>query len=199
VITEADAWNGGHYELAMHYQPGTLLDDVLRAVWSFPAIVGPVASRQAELQQQPIVQPRADAGELVGIAQLPGGGECVCATYAFPALDDVTFDEVNFDIPLGSLGAAWPEVGSFPFAVDPADVEVWEQRLESLLVALAQHVFAQAPFLRGTTSFDGMGVDDGARRPGPVPHERTCGILDVRDGTVAWYPPTFRGGFEINA
>jgi hypothetical protein len=196
VITEADAWSGGHYELAMHYPHGAELDDALRAVWSFPALAGPVASRDAELQEQPRVQPRADARELVGIVQLPGGGECACATYAYH-FDDGALDEVDFDIPLGSLAVAWPEVDAFPFGVDAAEVEVWEQRLESLLVAVALHVFARAPFLRGTTSFEGLGVDDGDRRPGPVPRERGCGILDVRDASVVWHPPTSRGGFEI--
>jgi hypothetical protein len=198
IFTAEDAWSGGHYETSFFYPAGSDADAALSALWSFSALAGPVGSRKEEPWEQPGVEPTARQGELDGVVTLPGGALAACATFVF-GVDD--YDEVTFALPLGSLSIAWPEVRGFPFGVTTAEVEAWEPRLESLLFALAQHLHARAPFLRGLTGFEGIEwALDGAslRDPGPVPASHGAGIIDVQDGEVVWHPPTTRGGFVAN-
>ena len=107
---------------------------------------------------------------------------------------------MEFSIPLGSLALAWPEVESFPFGATSDEVDAWEPRLESLLVALAEHVHKQAPFRRALTGFEGIGraLTPGLEDPGPIPPSRGAGIIDVQENGLVWYPPTMRGGFTFN-
>ena len=154
LFTVADAWSGGFYEASFIYPPESDLGAALAALWSFPALAGPVSSRSPEPWDQHPVEPAARYRELCGVVSLPGGGRSACATYAF------SFErtaEMEFSIPLGSLALAWPEVESFPFGATSGEVEAWEPRLESLLVALAEHVHKQAPFRRALTGFEGIG------------------------------------------
>ena len=66
--------------------------------------------------------------------------------------------------------------------------------LPGVLVSIAQHVFAQAPFERALIGEE-LDVTSELRRPGPLP-EDPRGILDVRDGELtleereARTPPT---------
>jgi hypothetical protein len=195
IFTSQDAWTGGHYETCFLYPAGSPLDPVLSALWSFPALSGPVASRMTEPWDQVRVEPTASQGELDGVIALPGGALAACATFAFSGDD---YEEVTFALPLGSLSVAWPEVGAFPFGVTTSGVEAWEPRLESLLVALARHLFGEAAFLRGLTGFEGLdwALDQAWLKDlGPLPRDHGAGILNVKDGDLTWHPPTIRGGF----
>jgi hypothetical protein len=190
VLTTPDAWNGGHYDTAFFYPSGSDASAALRAIWSFPAVTdGPGASQLVEPWDQPLEEPLA--AQLYGIVALPGGGRVACATFVF---DGEQRDEVQFSIPLGSLGEAWPDVGSYPFCVDEARVSLWEPKLEALLVALAEHVFAQAPFWRGLIGFEVDHPD--LQDPGDLPATHP-GVLDVVGAELVWHPPSSREGFTL--
>ena len=194
LFTVADAWSGGFYQASFIYPPESDLGAALAALWSFPALEGPVSSRSPEPWDQHPIEPAAQRRELCGVVSLPGGGRSACATHAF------SFErtaEMEFSIPLGSLSLAWPEIESFPFGATSGEVEAWEPRLESLLVALAEHLHKQAPFRRALTGFEGIGWDDLAD-PGPIPQSRGAGIIDVQESGLVWYPPTMRDGFTFN-
>jgi hypothetical protein len=195
IFTAEGAWDGGHYDMSFVYAPRSDVDPALRAVWSFPGLEGPVASRLCEPWDQPAAAVGADRGELDGLVSLPGGQRSACATFVF-RFDEL--DEVQFSIPVGSLAQAWPEVGAYPFGVTPAQVESWEQRLEELLVALARHVHARAPFLRAWTGFEGIGWPEDLWSTGSIPSVRAGGLLDVQGDQLVWHPPTVRGGFEFD-
>lgn len=196
LFTLPDAWNGGFYETTFFYPAGSVTDPVLSALWSFAALAGPVASRSTEPWEQPQLDPTSRVTELDGVVALPGGARAACATFLFRRSEyGADYDEVTFAVPMGSLVHAWPEVGGFPFGVTKTEVEVWEPRFESLLVALARHLFAEAPFLRGLTGFEGM-WDEGLTAPGPIPASHGEGIFDVGGGGLTWHAPTIRGGFE---
>jgi hypothetical protein len=66
--------------------------------------------------------------------------------------------------------------------------------LEEALVEVARHVHSRAPFLRGLIGFEGIAFADELRRPGPIPQERSVGIIDVVGTDLQWWPPTVRGG-----
>src|SRR5262245_30197494 len=58
LFTAADAWKGGWYEMSLAYPPGSDVDAVLGAIWTFPRIVaGPVASSASEPSDQRAVEP----------------------------------------------------------------------------------------------------------------------------------------------
>ena len=179
------------------YPPESDLGAPLAALWSFPALAGPVASRSPDPWDQQPLEPAAHHRELCGVVSLPGGGQSACATYAYTHEQAA---ELEFAIPLGSLSLAWPEVGSFPFGVTLDGVEAWEPRLESLLLALAEHVHERAPFRRALTGFEGVGraLTPELEGPGPIPQTRGAGVIDPQEDGLAWYPPTMRGGFTFD-
>lgn len=211
LFTAADAWSGGFYEASFLYPPESDLGAALAAFWSFPALAWPVGSRSREPWDQDPVDPAARHRELYGVpgaeleysdalygvVSLPGGRRAACATFAHRFEEGPA--EVDFSIPLGSLTLAWPEVESFPFGATEAGVGAWEPRLESLLVALAEHVHSRAPFRRVLTGFEGIGLvlDPALEGPGPIPESHSAGVIDVQEDGLVWYPPTLRGGFTF--
>ena len=74
LFTADGAWLGGFYQLNFFYPEGTDLVAVLRALWSYPRLWGPVASRTEEPWDQARVAPAVRPGESVGVLSLPGGG-----------------------------------------------------------------------------------------------------------------------------
>jgi hypothetical protein len=198
LFTVDGAWHGGFYELGFFYPPGADLDAALRALWSFPQLTGPVAYRNQEPWNQTLVEPNALQGELDGVLSLPGGKQTACATWAY---EWESRYEVEFGIPLGSLGHAWPDVDSFPIGTNAVDAEAWEPRLERLLLRMAGHLHARVPFSRALTGMEGIdwALDDQLTRPGPVPASHGAGIIDVEGSELIWHPPTIGGGFLFNS
>lgn len=189
VFTSGDSWTGGYYETSLIYPPQTSAVEPLRALWSFTALEGPFASQLEEPSKQAVVGIESE-DRLNGVLELPGGARVACASFVTRD-DDAT--EIDFAVSVGSLALVWPEVGAFPFVAEEHAAK-WEPRLSALLVALARHVHARQPFLRGLVGFEGIGFTDDLRRPGPVPDERSVGVIDVRGAALHWWPPTSRGG-----
>jgi hypothetical protein len=189
VMTAEYAWAGGNYELWLHYPPGFPLHEPLAALWSLPALEGPVASYDAELSEQQRIDPLALASELAeesvayplyGTFRLPDGSICACRTAADRYDDGV--EGVALCLPLGSLRNVWPDLDEstawYAVHVDP------------VLVAIAHDVYERVPFPRGLIGFE-ISYEDytfpytfpSSRFPSPV-----AGVLEVTDGHLTWHP-----------
>jgi hypothetical protein len=194
LFTASDAWVGGYHETAFFFDPRTSGTEALRALWSFPKLDGPFSSQFVEPSEQVIAAIEGDE-RLNGALSLPGGARVACASFVYRGDDNI---EIDLAISVGSLSRAWQEVGGFPFA--PAEATVaWEPRLEEALVEVARQVHSRTPFLRGLIGFEQFGFTDELRRPGPIPHERSVGIIDVVATGLRWWPPTIRGAFVFHA
>ena len=124
LFTRRDAWTGAYYELAFcRYPASDGVNDLAPLVWSREDISGPYSSNELEPSEQIPLDPSAAAspGKFYGVAHLPNGTDCPCATstigidYPFHnELEKVT-EWFALGIPMGGLSNAGVDVGAYPF------------------------------------------------------------------------------------
>jgi hypothetical protein len=185
LLTADEAWSGACYELLFSYAPGALLNEPLRALWSSPLLDGPVASRESEVWDQPMVDLRdlvddfeeetVGAWAFAGALRLPDRRMCPCASNAYRHADGD--GEIELYVYEGALERL------FPGFYERSD---WISQMNSAFVAVADHVFARSPFLSGLIGFE---IDT----PGPFADAQVVpagvyGFLDVADGRMSYRP-----------
>ena len=191
VFTNADAWSGGSYELALDIGPvdDERLERALRALWSFRDLDGCYRCRGLEPRDQPrlvLATGTFDLNErLHGLATLAGDRVVACST--IPVREDGGSDWLYFGLPLGSLRTA-VEIGAFPFA-DGGKL-AWRSDLDSWLRGLAAHVYESVRFGLALVGWTDGDTDTATTiAASGVPGERWVGYLVPEGAGLRWYPP----------
>ena len=209
----ADTWAGGYYELSVELGPPSdaRLNAAVEAALDFPGWDGPYLRRDVEPEEQgrverAAIRPAPDdeyrSCGFYAVAFLPDG-QRVAAGFGAYRLDGEPRDWVSVYVPVGALGAVYPEVGPFPFGNgETCEPGAWERTLQDWLVAFGRRLYAAAPFPLGVTGFEMHGdyTADELRASG-VPEERWDGLLlPDESGELVWYPPTiYAAQFTVGA
>jgi hypothetical protein len=190
-FTSPDTWVGGFYGLAI--EVGQRNDDrlltALKAVWSYPDLIGGYLHDDLEphLQEQVVPQIKhIESGKLRGIARLPNLSNVACVTGQ--VREDSGIDWLGFYVPMGALGNAYP-VGGFPFAGSDREDTTWRIPLDQWLSDIGRHVFQHVPFdlaligheVSGDTYAEEI-VSEG------IPEERWIGYMWPEHGQLQYYP-----------
>jgi hypothetical protein len=192
-FTTNDAWFGGFYELALEVGPRS--DDQLRAaltaLWAHPDLDGCFLDRSREPDNQLSAQPdRLEEGShLLGIAHLPNGSRVACGSCLIRE-GDAGPDWLDFYLPMGSLGTAYP-VGGFPFGTEADWPGSWRFEVEDWLAGVGLGVARSALFRLGLIGFEVSGqayAADVAEHG--IPAERFIGYLWPSSGSVMYHRRT---------
>ena len=192
LFTADGAWYGGFYELALDVGPRS--DDQLRsaltALWNFPDVDGCFLDRGRE----PADQPRCsefclDMGShSLGVASLPNGIRVACGSCLIR--EDEGPDWLDFYLPMGSLGAAYP-VGSFPFGIEADWPGPWRFEVEDWLACIGLSIARSASFRLGIIGFEVSGqVYASEVASKGVPEERFVGYLWPTNESVVYHRRT---------
>jgi hypothetical protein len=180
LFTADSAWYGGFYELALEVGPRS--DDRLRAalaaVWSHPDLDGCYTDRAREPADQPRFPPDLldEGSHLLGTARLPNGEQVACGTCLIREVDDGS-DWLDFYLPLGSLGTAYP-IRGFPFGSATDWPGPWRHEVEDWLAEVGLWVARSVSFQLGLIGFEVSGMTDAADIAAQgVPTERFVGYL----------------------
>jgi hypothetical protein len=205
------AWHHSVYELFIELGPSSdaRLLRALELLWQHPALDGPYADRAREPRDQPRVDLSGAlefdrGGDWHGVLTLDDGARVACKAWLLRRDNGEYW--LSFFVPLGSLFRVWPQAAPFPFVDSDADMAqhvAWQERLEALLVDIAQLVFAELPFEFAVIGHElEVGEDDferWQRAKGEILDDRYQGLLVARDGELTWNPPTRRGGWILIA
>lgn len=191
IFTADEAWSGGFFELLLFLGPhdDSRIRQTMERLWSHPSLEGCWIDRNREPSEQERVSPGEWNAEtlnlLRGIATLPNGEKCACAS---SAVTDDDGDWVYFGTPLGSLGSRY-EIGAYPFG-DGTNLS-WLVPISEWLAEVAKHTFARLRFPAGVIGFlTTIEVDETLRIIAEeIPAERWIGYLREEAGRLAWYPP----------
>jgi hypothetical protein len=158
LFTPREKWHGGVYELTMELGPpdDARFLEALTTLWSDPALAGPYADNDREPEEQERVAITAAALErssLYGVATLPNGLRCACASYAVRGDGD---DWLDISLPLASLGDIYP-VGGYPFERGEQG-QRWREPLDARFRAIGERIFARVPFRLGIIGFEVSGL-----------------------------------------
>jgi hypothetical protein len=203
-LGEVDFSSGGHYQLSIEFGACSAphVRTALQALWAQPALDG--CYLRADLpraRQQRLSAEHADVRNwLYGEARLPDGHVVPCGTYAFaPPKPDADAGDafLSFNVPIGGLAGAYPDVGAFPF--DQQSSRPWREPLEAWLASLGRDLFARAPFKLALIGFE-VGDSSSHLTNGRVPDQRWIGCLMpgasglAYSGTNRWDAPfSFEG------
>jgi hypothetical protein len=190
LFTSADAWNGGHYELAMDLGPHSdaRTIEALRRLWTYPLLEGCYLHRdQAPKSQSRIIPSQHFDEKLYGIATLENT-KVPCGSFLCRFED--RSDWLEFYLPLASLERIYPIEG-YPFK-EGADYHDWQRKLDPWLTGIAKHVFQEIPFLIALIGFEVeiTRISSETVLSAGVPKVRSEGILLPKDKALEWYPPT---------
>jgi hypothetical protein len=207
LFTAHGQWDGGYYELEIELgsRSAERLLAALEALWGHPALDGPYADQEREPDEQARVAASTGASaSLFGVATLPGGARVPCRSGAVgPPIEDLEpwrNDSLDFSVPAGGLGAAWPETAGLPFG-DGVDDRAWQEPLEEWFADIGRAVFERVEFRVGWICFETGVVDEeewGRWLSDGVPAERSVGILRPEQAGLAWYPTTRWGRVEVD-
>ena len=143
-----------------------------------------MSEQGGELREPWCVPDVDEAPFLRGLLALPQGVNVGCFSYC--VVGDEGIDLV-FGIPLVQLGRVWPD------ALDEEHFGgEWELSVEELLLELATHVFACAPFRRALTGVEVGACPEELEPPQPLPFHYGLGIIEPLNGELTWHPPTER-------
>jgi hypothetical protein len=190
IMSDDEAWSGGHYELLLDVGGGTpvpgLVAEVSAALWTHPDLDGPCPSRDLEPPEQ--IQLKKVPGQgrhCYGVATTPTGVRVACGMYETSSVPEFQPDGepyppdvVNLYLPLESLSRAWPTIGGFPFQPGQ-DTRPWQEPLDDWLAGIAAHVFARVGFRLAVTDFELDADYDEWRSwtPDTVPADRRVDLL----------------------
>lgn len=193
LFTRDDAWNGGYFELGMHL--GRQGEDRWRrtvsAVWQCRDIEGCWIRNDREPTEGSKVSPddldTDSLWRLYGIAHLPNGCLCPCASYG--GVYESGDWWVDLCLPMGSLSNCCP-VGAYPF--DDHGDTAWVVTISEWLRGIAQQVSSVVPVpsaaIGSEASYDPEELV--AIVTGDIPAERWAGYLRWEGTALRWYPPT---------
>ncbi len=196
-LGDVDFSSGGHYQLSIEFSTGAepLVSTALQALWAQPGLNGCYLRPDLPcVQQQRLSAEHADAGAwLYGEARLPDGKVVPCGTYAFAPLDADAGDAfLTFNLPVGGLAGADPNIGAFPFDRQPS--RRWREPLETWLASLGYGLFASVPFRLALIGFE-VGHSSSHLTNGRIPDQRWIGYLVpgarglAYSGTNCWDAP----------
>lgn len=186
-MTGDEEWTGGHYELLFDVgggrpAPGRVAE-LAAALWSHPCLDGPYPWPDPGPDRQACSAPGTERCR--GTATLPDGHAVACGSLPassipgfLPDGEPHPSDLLEFVLPLGSLGRAWPRIGGYPFEPDQ-DTRPWQEPLEDWLAGIAAHTSALVPFRLAVIGFE-LDPDHDLWRSwarGTVPAERRVGLL----------------------
>jgi hypothetical protein len=160
-----------------------------RALWSHPSLKGCYLSSAVEPDAQAQITPTNDnlKGELLGLAQVPGGKWVACSTTVVRE-DETGIDWLKLGLPMGSLGSVY-DVGGFPF--DEKSHQDWREPLEAWLAEIGRHVYQSAPFRLGIIAMESdfmFSLDDfGDGFLKEIPDSRYIGYLVSEAGELKYY------------
>lgn len=141
-----DTWAGKCTELLCLYR-GASEDHVERvqhAVWSWPCLLGPYASRHVGPEHQPLVSPSHENAQY-GVVTLPGKTGRVAFEASYIADEQGLW--LYAGMPEGSLSRVVPTGPSLGH--DEGASRDWMFAIHDFLFGLAQHIHERAPFERG--------------------------------------------------
>ena len=161
LFTFDDAWLGGFYEVALEIGPKSdeRLSAALTALWSHPDLDGCYNNRGREPADQARVPPEnLDGGShLWGLARLPNGSRVACGTCLIREANDGP-DWLDFYLPLGSLGTAYP-VGGFPFdSIADSLAATWRFEIDDWLAGVGLWVARFASLQLGLIGVPSLGL-----------------------------------------
>ena len=192
IFTQADAWNGGFYELALEVGPtsDTDLRKALEALWKYPSLTGCFLRRD----QEPDVQERVDptqisfdlGARLLGLAHLPNGNTVACGSGL--VREENGPDWLDFYLPMGSLSQAY-DVGAYPFDEPRKSPDPWQKPIDQWLAEIGSFVFSRAHFQLGLIGMEvsGEAYADQLRRDG-IPKHREIGYLWPSEDKLEYLP-----------
>jgi len=190
-LLSREAWSGGHYELSilLGERDHDRASSAVRVLWSYPLIDGPYASKQDLSETQHRVDPtEALERGLYGLASLTPEIRVPCGSTLI-RFDDGP-DWIQLYLPLGSISAFF-RTGGFPFDKDHQR-QKWEEDLDSWLVGVAKHVFAQIRFELALVGFEveTARFSKAKIRASPLSERQFEGVLLPSEGQLKWFPPT---------
>jgi hypothetical protein len=141
---ERENWHGSYYELAMEFVPrsdDTRLLAAIRALWSAPDLRGPWRKREdfGKESRLPAALEADGSNHLYGVLQLTDGSELGCLSMTVREADGA--DWLDFCVPTGMLRRAQPVQSPVTRRANP-----WLMALDERFVALAERIYAVAPF-----------------------------------------------------
>lgn len=192
LFTLPDAWHGSFYELVFELPDASELTAkrALARLWAYPALEGCFLHAHQEPAEQPKVSPldTEHQGHWYGVATLPNGKKCCCASFWANYPSDGSW--VTFYLPLGSLGKVYP-VQDYPFiGKGEASPELWLKSINVWLLTLAISLYAQVKFKLAILGHEVDFFDIKAKLADGVPTHRWEGLLLPRDDELVWHPPT---------
>jgi hypothetical protein len=188
IFTPREVWLDGFYTLVLDYSLRVSLEGALRRLWSHPSMAGCYLDRNREPADQSRVDPSLkalEAGELLGVAGLPGG-RVPCLTCAFSRSDGSNTLELS--LPMASLRKFYC-VGIYPFSGGQEDHErKWQEEVDTWFTDIAQYVSVQEPFRIAVIGFEILldpEFSDRIQDEVPVRHPS---LLRPAKGGLEWYP-----------
>ena len=186
LFTAPGAWSGGFYTLAMEFAPGSGdVEVALKFLWEHPSLQGCYQRRDAEPADQPRVAPDPDhEGHLYGVASLSSSSTVPCGSFLWCYGRNP--DWLEFYIPVGSLGRAYP-VGAFPFEYDKNFS--WQHQLDEWFADIARYVYQRNTFRMAVIGFEPLVTELSAYSLYEnVPERRFESYLLPGDEGLEWYP-----------
>jgi hypothetical protein len=189
LFTTEGAWYGGFYEVALEIGPRSdqRLQSALIALWQHADLDGCFIDRGRE----PMDQPRTSefsletGSHMLGVACLPNGSRVACGSCLIR--EDDGPDWLDFYLPMGSLGTAYP-VGGFPFGSEVDWPGPWRYEVEDWLARIGLWVGQSASYRLGIIGFEVSGqVYASEIASTGIPNERFIGYLWPNEGSVVYY------------
>lgn len=196
IYTDPETWQGGAFDILLYLGPSSdeRIRHVLVELWQAPLVrgcwyetaVAPHEMARVTLEQVPL----DDLWRLYGLARLPDGQWCPCAS-TLVRDDDGAW--IYFGVPLGGLGHFF-DIGTYPFEPLPLDEhrhQAWIVPLSNWLADVGHIVFSAEPFEVAVTGLLTLfEVQESLHlRTGEVPERRWNGYLKRAGTHLAWYPP----------
>jgi hypothetical protein len=179
LFTAKGAWYGGFYELALGIGPRSdeRLRSALTTLWKHPDLEGCFFDRDREPTEQSRTKDFSmeTGSHSLGVASLPNGSRIVCGSCL--VREDDGPDWLDFYLPLGSLGTAYP-VGSFPFGTEADWPGTWRYEVEDWLARIGLWIAQSTLFQLGIIGFEVSGqVYSSEIACKGIPDERFIGLL----------------------
>jgi hypothetical protein len=190
-FTVADAWTGGHYELAIELgaHSADRVARALRRLWRHPSLEGCYLQSNKPVKAQPRVNPDDHLEEkLYGIATLETRARVPCGSFLC-SFEDAS-DWLELYLPLGALAKMYP-VGGYPFD-ERSNSLAWRREVDNWLRGIAEYVFREIPFQLAVVGFEiEVGTDSyKSVDKQSTPEQRSEGLLLPTDEGLQWHPPT---------
>lgn len=197
LFLRPDAWTGGFLELAIQLgaRSDARLLAALESLWGHPDVEGCYETRDIEPERQTPLSPdlRSNGQHLYGIASMPNGSRVPCGTCVIRETDGGP-DWLDFYLPMGSLGLAYP-VGAYPFIQEDLGVGPWLAEVEDWLAAIGTRTFLAVDFQLAIIGHEVLGtVDAVSLQAQGVPAERHVSYLWPTQGQVTYFRRTVERG-----